>query len=84
MSLLGLASEVKARKPHWCWWCGEAIERGAKYFRWTWSDGDGLLTCKAHPECREAWFELGEEVEFAEFSRGCCCERGFCKCKGDS
>ena len=40
----------KARKAHRCMNCGEAIEVGAEYARWT-SFEDKAETNKMHPEC---------------------------------
>ena len=80
MSTLHEPRQQTARKPYACWWCGETINAGEHYWRWTWKDGRELLTCSVHPECYEVW--CGELVEptFAEFSRGCLCQRGFCRC----
>ena len=48
----------KARKPHRCNWCGEAIEIGTEYARWySIVDGDGA-TNRAHVKCLP---ELHEE-----------------------
>jgi len=77
--ILGEATMQKAAKEHDCWWCGELIFQHENYARWTWKDGNGLLSVKVHEECRTAWNQLpqGErEVGFAEFSRGCDCDHG--------
>lgn len=47
-------SEPKAKKSHRCEWCGQAIEQGEKYYRYSAiSDGDMQCT-KLHLECRDA------------------------------
>lgn len=43
----------KARKPHTCDWCGEAILRGVEYHHSTVWDL-GPQSWKAHAECAEA------------------------------
>lgn len=79
------SQDVTARKTHRCWWCGEPIEKGDTYCKWACMDGGTVATIKVHPECRDAWYSLppidAEEVGFAEFSRGCTCERGRCECQ---
>nr|WP_319566271.1 hypothetical protein [uncultured Rhodoferax sp.] len=40
----------KARKPHRCTNCGQAINPGDTYIRWA-SFDDGACTNKMHPEC---------------------------------
>jgi hypothetical protein len=85
--MLGDVSNPTARKEHVCFWCGEAIAVGESYFRWTWVSDAAVETIKTHPECREAWSTLppgDDEVPFAEFSRGCTCERGHCVCDGNT
>ena len=69
--LLGDVKDIKqARKSHYCWWCGEAIEKGSPYTRWLWKHGREIIPTKVHPECGKAWREDSTlEVEFAEFSR---------------
>lgn len=82
---LGYKSGIKARKPHRCYWCGEAINPGDTYVRWAWAGDDGVTTIHCHPECEAAWATLGwdqNEVGFAEYSRGCTCENGRCECAG--
>ena len=81
--ILGEVTTQKAAKEHTCWWCGELIFQHETYVRWTWKDGNDLLPIKVHEECRKAWNQLPSderEVEFAEFNRGCTCERDRCKC----
>lgn len=75
MSQIGSTVEVKkSRRPHRCWWCGEAIEVGTAYVWWAWYE-DGFTRVKVHPECREAWHEMSREegypveVMFGEFDR---------------
>jgi hypothetical protein len=81
--ILGEVTTQKAAKEHTCWWCGELIFQHETYVRWTWKNGNDLLSIKVHEECRKAWNELPsdeQEVEFSEFNRGCTCERDRCKC----
>ena len=81
MTQLGTVETPTARKPHRCWWCAERIEPGEKYNRWVWKDGRDLLAVKCHPECYDAWAEIGgEEVDYGDFCRGCTCEAGRCEC----
>lgn len=42
---------LKARKPHRCMSCGEAIAVGDTYKRWRTYDGGDAGTNKMHPEC---------------------------------
>jgi hypothetical protein len=82
---LGDIAIQRACKRHQCHYCGEVIEIGTVYTRWAWKDDGDLLTVKCHPECHEAWGELGdEELGFGEMCRGCTCERGFCECGKES
>lgn len=48
--------KVKARKPHVCTYCGEAIEKGDVYLYWTNYDGAWVAN-RLHLECREALME---------------------------
>jgi hypothetical protein len=53
--------QVKARKPHRCSWCGEAIPTGEFYTRWYSVNEDGHgATSKMHGECVNALEEEGE------------------------
>ncbi len=45
---------LKARKPHRCMSCGEAIAAGEEYKRWRCYDGGDAGTVKMHPECYSA------------------------------
>lgn len=69
--------DVKARKPHWCDWCGKRIEigelhRAAKYASdgtiYTWRECD-----RCRPYVREMWDSYGsllsrpKTLTFADF-----------------
>ena len=43
--------DVRARKPHTCWLCGEPIDVGAVYRRRSGITEDGPSTMHMHPEC---------------------------------
>lgn len=50
-----LTKTLKARHPHRCAWCREAIPAGTTYARSA-CIGDGTAhTVKMHTECRDAW-----------------------------
>ena len=84
MSDTSAVIERKARKSHACWWCGERITAGNRYFTWTSFDDPPPLVVKVHPECKKAWDDLpypdNQEIEYALFNRGCQCEYGDCRC----
>lgn len=70
MSYNLISSEVrKARKPHRCIWCGEAISPGETY-RHERSTFDGEFQAQDwHPECDDAFaeeirYQGGSELEF--------------------
>lgn len=43
---------TKANKAHRCTWCGQAINKGEQYARWTSVDGPGgWFLSKMHVEC---------------------------------
>ena len=44
----------KAKKHHYCEWCGERIEIGEKYNRYRSYDGSEAYTIKMHQECYAA------------------------------
>ena len=46
----------KTRKPHRCFWCGEAIEVGYPAWKSAWTWEREFLTGYWHPEC---WDALG-------------------------
>ena len=50
MQSLG-ASKPRARKTHFCTWCGQGIKAGHIYHRSTWVDAGDLWEQKAHPIC---------------------------------
>ena len=74
--------DVHARKTHRCTWCGEKIQVGEGYKRWTCIGDDGPMATKMHIECRAAlgrWMKAqpGEyEYDPGAFTRGCVCESG--------
>lgn len=74
-----------ARKNHKCYWCGEVIEAGTKYSRWTWVDAGSASTVRAHLECATAWNTLDDPdpIPAFMFCRGCTCEKPKCFCKKD-
>lgn len=45
---------VKTRKPHRCWWCGEAIESRALAVYQVSVDAGDFMATYAHPECDDA------------------------------
>jgi len=84
MSMLGTTETHIARKRHQCWWCGESIRPKSEYVSWAWKDGQRVSTVKTHVECQQAWGTLDypeDEVDFAEFCRGCTCQHGDCRCE---
>jgi hypothetical protein len=54
----------KARKPHRCTNCGEAIEQGEDYVRWASYDDGQCFTNKMHPECLES---LQDDADGGQF-----------------
>lgn len=51
-----------ARKPHVCFWCGEAISVGESYVRSVvTSDENSFGESKLHPECDAAWSRAATE-----------------------
>ena len=61
MSQLGTTITVKkCRRDHLCFWCGEKIDKGTSYKKWTWEGGE-LMTIKTHPECLAAWNRASEQ-----------------------
>jgi hypothetical protein len=69
---------VKTRKPHRCWWCGEAIEVGSSVGLETGIDDGQWFRSYWHPECSAA-FQRDKEcngpdgVGFGEHVRGVAC-----------
>ena len=41
----------KARRDHYCDYCGDTIPKGTTYKRWSWICGGSASTVKAHPVC---------------------------------
>lgn len=61
---------VVARKPHRCYLCGKAIEKGEKYLRRTGIlEGEKFATAKMHPPCEEQT-EDWDEGDWETFSPG--------------
>lgn len=54
---------LTARKPHRCTNCGESINVGETYHRWTTFE-DAAFVSKMHPECNHA---LLKEAGYGEF-----------------
>ena len=52
---------VVARTSHRCTWCGEEIEPGSAYLRWSSVDDGKWSASKMHPECLEACREADRE-----------------------
>jgi hypothetical protein len=63
---------VKTRKPHRCWWCGEAIEVGSSVGLETGIDDGQWFRSYWHPECSAAFQRdkecNGDGVGFGEHS----------------
>ena len=76
----------KTRRARHCDWCGEMIEVGQPKVSWLWKDVAGIAEVRMHPECSDACAqearEEGSGYVFSahEHARGCCCERGACRC----
>jgi len=66
--------QYKARTPHRCTWCGEAILAGLPYVRLRGVYEREPFVNKFHPECKEAadidYQELGEGFEAFTMKRG--------------
>lgn len=71
----------RARKKHTCDWCGEHIEKGAEYVRWSSFDKKTVRTTKVHFECLAA-FDLAviNDLEDGFRHRGCECLRDLGRC----
>ena len=84
MTMLGDTTTQTARTQHRCHWCGERIVPGEEYVRWLWKDHREVSATKAHSECFSAWGLLppdeSEEVMEGQYSRGCTCANGDCRC----
>lgn len=55
-----------ASKAHRCTSCGETIEAGTKYVKWTTFD-DGAFTNKMHQECHDAHAEAAREDGYGDW-----------------
>ena len=77
-------SVARSRKQRRCDWCDELIRIGEPYKAYSWRDGGDLGRTTVHPECRAASHDFvasgGDEWLIGVFTRGCCCERGDCRC----
>ena len=83
MTMIGDKTRQTARKQHQCWWCGCGIQPGESYFRWLWNNRVECVPISVHPECELAWKRLPSDetdVQEGEFSRGCTCANGDCRC----
>jgi len=62
--------KLKARKPHRCTSCGEAIAIGEAYYRWRSYECGDAGTHKMHPECYEMHDAdaVGGEWEYSPYS----------------
>lgn len=81
-------TNVKAsRKRRQCDWCGEWVEIGEPYRAYSYRDEGEQCRVTMHPECCEAMQRLSIEnrgwIDWGpgEFSRGCNCQSGDCKCQ---
>lgn len=64
-----ISSELrKARKPHKCIWCGQAIEPGTEYRYERVRGPDGMDFNPWHLECDEAHREVSREYGDDEFT----------------
>lgn len=52
-----------ARKDHRCTNCGEPINKGDTYLRWT-SVDDNWFTSKMHPECHQSLMDDADGGQF--------------------
>jgi hypothetical protein len=80
-------STAASRKPRVCDWCGEAIAVGEPYEGYGYNTGYDRGYVTMHPECMRAMEPLAVEEgsgmtwDVGEFSRGCGCQRGDCRCE---
>ena len=84
MGWISLPTRHTARTVKTCHWCGEQIQQGQLLVQWCGTTDGEFWVVKVHPECHAAWQALPpderHEVYQGEFSRGCKCEQGHCKC----
>ena len=76
-----------ARKPHRCDWCGEWIPAGEQYVHDRGVFDRCIQVTRMHRECYAAMLKLDDPADGYEpysFARGCCCERGRCKCENNN
>ena len=50
----GAIAKPTAKVTHRCTSCGEAIDAGSEYIKWSSFDDGSAFTNKMHPECYEA------------------------------
>ena len=81
MTMIGDKTRQTARKTHRCWWCGCGIQPGEEYIKWIWKERYEYVPIHVHADCHEVWQDLQpDEVMAGEFSRGCGCANGDCRC----
>lgn len=60
----------RAAHQHQCDWCGELINKGFGYHKWT-VFHERVDTCRLHPECYDAMEEVRErDPHFNEWTPG--------------
>ena len=76
------SGQVVARKDHRCHWCGEIIEKGSKYEKYSCVFEGSIQTVKMHSECYRASLEYfrgegryEEGFDYGSFARGSVYER---------
>jgi hypothetical protein len=75
----------KARKPHRCIWCGEAIVIGERYRHWRGKFEGEVMSNDWHKECDDASddIDVAEGFEPYSFKRGTSEERHFASNVGE-
>ncbi len=62
---------IRARKTHWCLWCGERILAGSPYVLEEYADGAEHGRNRYHPECNIAQLELDQDERTWWNDEGC-------------